>query len=93
MVARKFTVRNEPLCGELTDLRRRLEGYRVCVSVAVNALRHQNADLDEDVAAALTRGAADPLLDEVERVAKWAARFKVKSRPPVSQERKKKTRR
>jgi len=93
MVAKKSTVDGELLRRELEELRRRLEGCRLCVSIAAYALRHQNAELDTDIAMALMRGAADPLHDEVERVARWAARFKVRSRPKVRQEGKKRTNR
>lgn len=93
MVAKKSTVDGELLRRELEDLRRRLEGCRLCVSIAANALRYQNAELDTDVAMALMRGAADPLHDEVERVARWAAQFKVESRPKGRETGKKKTNR
>lgn len=90
MAAKKCIAWREPLRRELEELRRRLEGCRLCVSIAVSALRYQNADLDADVAAALQRTVADPLLDEVSNVAWWAARLKKEGRPKARKEGKKK---
>lgn len=75
MVAKKSTVRKEPLGRALNDLRRRLDHYRVFVMVAVSALKHQNAENDADIGLALMRGVSDPLFDEIELLEKWSAQL------------------
>lgn len=75
MVAKKSTVRKEPLGRALNDLGRRLDLYRVFVMVAVSALKHQNAENDADIGLALMRGVSDPLFNEIQQVEHWAAQL------------------
>ena len=56
-----------PIRKHLEDLLRGLKLVLSVVSVAVDALRHQNADGDEDVALVLQRAAGDRLDIEIEK--------------------------
>jgi hypothetical protein len=46
----------------------RLQLILPVISVAVLALRHQNAELDEDIALVLSRNACDPLDVEIDQL-------------------------
>ncbi len=56
-----------PLEG--AGLSQRLQIIRAAVVVSVAALKHQNSDLDADVAALLQRQVADRIDEEIDRLA------------------------
>ena len=67
------TVHTQPACDEQLHIRlhrhvQRLQLIVPVISVAVLALRQQNAELDEDIALVLSRNASDPLTVEIEQL-------------------------
>jgi hypothetical protein len=74
-----------PVSGEAPPLRRmqthlseltvNLEVIRSAVAVSVAALRHQNCELDEDVASVLQRSVSDRLQDEIDKATQLADSF------------------
>jgi hypothetical protein len=65
MVSEKST---RPVRAELQEVIARLKGLQSAIAVAVSALRHQNADIDSDIATLLQRSVGDPLQDQVQRL-------------------------
>jgi hypothetical protein len=53
--------------AHLQDQVLRMELLRSAVSICVSALRHQNCEIDEDVACVLQRSVSDRLADEIDR--------------------------
>jgi hypothetical protein len=53
--------------AHLEDLVLRLEVLRSAVSICASALRHQNCEIDEDVACVLQRNVGDRLGEEIDR--------------------------
>jgi hypothetical protein len=54
--------------AELQDVIARLKGLQSTIAVAVGALRHQNADIDADIAHLLQHSVSDPLQDQVQKL-------------------------
>ena len=59
------TLRATARLREVVD---RLRAMQSSVTVAVAALRSQNADIDEDVARLLIRAVSDPLQDQIDSI-------------------------
>jgi hypothetical protein len=59
---------DEQLPIRLRRLAQRLQLILPVISVAVLALRHQNAELDADIALVLSRNACDPLNIEIDQL-------------------------
>jgi len=57
-----------PVRAELQEVIARLKGLQSAITVAVSALRHQNADIDSDIATLLQRSVGDPLQDQVRKL-------------------------
>jgi SMC interacting uncharacterized protein involved in chromosome segregation len=57
-----------PARDELQDVIRQLRGLQSTISVAVGALRHQNADIDADIAHLLQRSVGDRLEEQVQKL-------------------------
>lgn len=64
-----------PAREELRDVVMALRGLQSTVAVAVGALRHQNADIDADIANLLQRSVGGPLEDCAQRLEAIAARL------------------
>jgi hypothetical protein len=60
---------------ELRDVIAALRGLQSTLVVAVGALRHQNADIDMDIASLLQRSVSSPLEDCAQRLEAIAARL------------------
>jgi hypothetical protein len=56
------------LRAELQEVIGELQGLQSAISVAVGALRQQNADLDADIATLLQRAVGDKLHEQVQRL-------------------------
>jgi len=54
--------------AELEDMMLRLEVVRSASIICTSALRHQNCDIDEDVASVLQRNVGDKVGEEIERL-------------------------
>jgi predicted secreted protein len=52
----------------LEDTLRRLELIRSSSAICVSALRHQNCEIDEDVAIVMQRNVADKVGEEIEKL-------------------------
>ena len=63
------------LQAHLSDLTVNLEVIRSAVAVSVAALRHQNCEIDEDVASVLQRSVSDKLQDEIDKATQLADSF------------------
>jgi hypothetical protein len=59
----------------LSELTLNLEAIRSAVAVSVAALRHQNCEIDEDVARVLQRSVSDKLQDEIDKAAQLVGSF------------------
>lgn len=59
----------------LAELTTNLEVIRSAVAVSVAALRHQNCEIDEDVACVLQRSVSDKLQDEIDKATHFAGSF------------------
>jgi hypothetical protein len=68
MVAGKSNSRIRTLRAQLGDVVLHLRQVQSAVVVAVAALRQQNCELDEDIAAVLQRSVADRVHDQIERL-------------------------
>jgi hypothetical protein len=66
MAARKSLSRTRTIHSQLSEVVLHLRQIQSAVSVAVAALRQQNCDLDEDIAAVLQRSVADRMQDQIE---------------------------
>ena len=53
---------------ELQDMALRLEVVRSASTICATALRHQNCEIDEDVATVLQRNVGDKVGEEIERL-------------------------
>lgn len=53
---------------QLGDAIAGLRGLQSTLAVAIGALRHQNADIDADIANLLQRSVSHPLEDQVQRL-------------------------
>jgi hypothetical protein len=69
-----------PARDELRDVITALRGLQSTLAVAVGALRHQNADIDADIANLLQRSVGSPLEDCAQRLEAIATRL---PRPPL----------
>jgi hypothetical protein len=77
MVAGKSISKTRSIRTELGQVISHLRQVQSAVVVAVAALRQQNCELDEDIAAVLQRSVADRLHEQIERleaVTRMAAR-------------------
>jgi len=54
--------------AELQDIALRLEVVRSASTICATALRHQNCEIDEDVANVLQRNVGDKVGEEIERL-------------------------
>jgi len=54
--------------AELEDMMLRLEVVRSASIICISALRHQNCEIDEDVASVLQRNVGDKVGEEIERL-------------------------
>lgn len=70
----------ERVVQHLRDLVRFLQQAMSTVIVSVEALRHQNADCDEDVARVLQRNVSDRLYGEVEKTTAFLATLAPKAK-------------
>jgi hypothetical protein len=68
MVAGKSNSRVQTLRAQLGEVVLHLRQVQSAVVVAVAALRQQNCELDEDIAAVLQRSVADRVHDQIERL-------------------------
>jgi hypothetical protein len=68
MVAGKSNSRIRTLRAQLGEVVLHLRQVQSAVVVAVAALRQQNCELDEDIAAVLQRSVADRVHDQIERL-------------------------
>lgn len=68
MVAGKSNSRTRDFRAELGEVVLHLRQVQSAVVVAVAALRQQNCELDEDIAAVLQRGVADRVHDQIEHL-------------------------
>lgn len=68
MVSGKSNSKTRSMRGQLGEVVLHLRQTQSAVVVAVAALRQQNCELDEDIAAVLQRGVADRLHDQIERL-------------------------
>jgi len=68
MVASKSISRTQPIRGPLGEVILHLRQVQSAVVVAVAALRRQNCELDEDIAAVLQRSVADRIHDQIEQL-------------------------
>jgi hypothetical protein len=70
-----------PVRAELQEVIARLKGLQSTLTVAVSALRHQNADIDADIANLLQRSVGDPLQQQVEKLETLLTRLAAAARP------------
>ena len=68
MVSVKSIANTQSIRGPLGEVILHLRQVQSAVVVAVAALRRQNCDLDEDIAAVLQRSVADPIHDQIEHL-------------------------
>jgi len=68
MVAGKSNSKPRTAQSQLREVSLQLQQVHSAVVVAVAALRQQNCELDEDIAAVLQRSVADRLADQIERL-------------------------
>jgi hypothetical protein len=59
---------NRQVRAELEDVIRQLRQFQSTVAVAVGALRHQNADIDADIANLLQRSVSNSLESQIEKL-------------------------
>jgi hypothetical protein len=64
-----------PVREELRDVVTALRGLQSTLAVAIGALRHQNADIDADIANVLQRSISGPLEDCAQRLEAVATRL------------------
>jgi hypothetical protein len=57
-----------PVRAELQEVIARLKGLQSTIAVAVGALRHQNADIDADIANLLQHSVGDTLAAQVQKL-------------------------
>lgn len=68
MVSGKSNSKARSVRSQLGEVVVHLQQVRSAVVVAVAALKQQNCELDEDIAAVLQRSVADRLHDQIERL-------------------------
>jgi hypothetical protein len=68
MVAGKSNSKARTIRAQLGEVVLHLRQVQSAVVVAVAALRQQNCELDEDIAAVLQRSVADRVHDQIERL-------------------------
>jgi hypothetical protein len=61
-------ISNRSARAEIQEVIDHLRQLQSTLAVAVGALRHQNADIDMDIANLLQRSVSGPLADQVERL-------------------------
>ncbi|MGH8148619.1 MAG: hypothetical protein ACRETB_01390 [Steroidobacteraceae bacterium] len=71
--------RSAEVRAHLSQLTGKLELARATVVASVAALRHQNCELDEDIANLLQRQVADVIGAELEATAQWLSALRVES--------------
>ena len=68
MVAGKSISKTRSMRSQLGEVALHLRAVQSAVVVAVAALKHQNCELDEDIATVLQRSVADRIQDQIERL-------------------------
>ena len=68
MVAGKSISKTRSVWTQLDDVVLHLRQVQSAVVVAVAALKQQNCEIDEDIAAGLQRSVADLIQDQIERL-------------------------
>jgi CRP-like cAMP-binding protein len=68
MATRLPSFRAQRAAARLKKVSDRLHAMQSSVTVAVAALRSQNADIDEDVARLLVRSVSDPLQEQIDSI-------------------------